>query len=96
MDVQELTSCILQFSTATIFDEIKLQSSVLGQPGPNSPTQVSYIFDEGPIYQGHSTETWDNQARSLKPWFGSLIWSLNWDVVKFLCQRLLYRIIHTG
>lgn len=59
MDVQELTSCILQFSTATIFDEIKLQSSVLGQPGPNSPTQVSYIFDEGPIYQGHSTETWN-------------------------------------
>lgn len=45
MDVQELTSCILQFSTATIFDEIKLQSSVLGQQGPNSPTQVSYIFD---------------------------------------------------
>jgi len=62
MDVQELTSCILQFSTATIFDEIKLQSSVLGQPGPNSPTQVSYIFDEGPIYQGHSTETWNLES----------------------------------
>ena len=41
MDVQELTSCILQFSTATIFDEIKLQSSVLGKQGPNTVTQVS-------------------------------------------------------
>ena len=39
MDVQELTSCILQFSTATIFDEIKFQSSVLGQSPPaQSPT----------------------------------------------------------
>ena len=77
MDVQELTSCILQFSTATIFDEIKLQSTVLGQQGQNSPTKVRFIH-QGAFYQVHSTER-VSQARLdwkswlclvRKPWFG--------------------------
>ena len=67
MDVQELTSCILQFSTATIFDEIKLQSTVLGQQGQNSVTKVRFIHQSA-FYKVHTTERVYHARLDWKPW----------------------------